>query len=192
MLFVHPALAGFVTIKSIINTQSTRDVEAVKRLKKVGMLHTGNQLNSRMKNLKVLLDRSTGELKIEFDYPILEWALASYAYPLWINLSDKNGNILDRFKTVEDFVPEGVYKRTDPKTNGKALLDRKDGKPNKAFLMKLTGNMISYDVKLRDAPYIEIVEVGFVTMLADRQNSMEEFVPEKIFIKDWSKDKEYK
>lgn len=192
VLIAIPAFGDYEEIKVVVNTQSTRKEQDVKRLEKAGMLHTGNQLNKRIKNAKVFIDRANGKIKLEYDYPSLEWALASYAYPFWFNLADKNGNILERFKTSEDFVPEGVYFRTDPKTNGRSLLDGHRGKYKKALLIKPTGNIQTYDVNLRDAPHVRIVEFGFITTLSGRQNPMDEFVPAKIFIKDWSKDKEYK
>lgn len=193
IVFACHAFADYQEIKSVVNTQSTRDADNVKRLEKSGMLHTGNQLNKRLKNVRVSIDREKGEVKIDFDYPTLEWALGPVAYPFWINLADKNGNILDKFKTTEDFVPKGVYERTQPGTVGRSYLDESKGKQRKAFLMKPTGNTLRYDVNMRDAPHVEIVEIGFMTTMKTRiHNAMDEFVPEKIFIKDWSKEKEYK
>jgi hypothetical protein len=187
-----PAFADFKEIKSVINTQPSRKDAAVKSLAKAGLLHTGNQLNQRIKNLKVSIDRTAGKIKIEFDYPSLEWALGPSAYPFWINLADKNGNILEKFTTSEDLVPEGVYYRTQPGTVGRSYLDEKSGGQRKAFLMKPTGNVLRYDVNLRDVGSIEIAEVGFITTLKRRnQGQMDEFVPEKIFIKNWSSEKVY-
>lgn len=185
--------ADYKEIKAVVNTQSSRKEEAVKSLAKSGLLHTGNQLNQRIKNLKAFIDREKGEIKIDFDYPTLEWALGPTAYPFWINLADKNGNVLDKFTSTEDFVPEGIYVRTEPGTIGRSYLDEKVGKQKKAFLMKTNGNTLRYDVNLRDAAFIEMVEVGLMTTLKRRiHGSMQEFVPEKVFIKDWSKEKEYK
>lgn len=190
LLWYTNAHADFDPLQGIVFTKPTTSDASIKRFEKAGYVHTGKLLNQRIKNLKVSVDRSKGLLRIELDYPSLEWYRDSMKFPLLIRVADKNGNILSFFHT-QPFVLAGVYDRTRPNTWGRSYLDGTMGSPKKkAVQIKPKGNFFDYDLDQKDAEHVAIVEVGFVTKIdsgMDATLSQVEYWPEAKFIKDWSK-----
>ena len=162
---------------------------SVKNLEKQGLYHTGNLLNKNIKNLSVKINRSAGEIKISFDYPSSEWGPA--AFPIFVRLADKKGNVLDKFITNEDFVLQAYYDKMKPRSLGRqSLEERPELKQKKAVILKAKGNELKYDVNLRDAAFIQVVEVGFYTRTNHRgMIELPEFAPKNVFIRDWSIEK---
>jgi hypothetical protein len=186
------SFAGTRDLKVAAHTATDKPAESVKRWKKAGLKHTGNLLNQRITNLKGRINPGTGEVEIDFDYPKLEWALGPTAFPFQIRFGDKNGSVITTV-TSQDFVPEEVFYRTQPGTYGRAFLDdRPDFRQERATFIRAKNNQLKFTINQRDAQYIYTAEVGFVTTQKTRTHEpMREFMPENIFIKDWSKEKRY-
>lgn len=188
------SFAGTRELKIVANTPTNKSAESVKRWASNPpyLKHTGNMLNQRITNLKGTINPDTGEVEIDFDYSKVEWALGGYAFPFEIRFGDKNGSVITTV-TSQDFVPEEVFYRTKPGTYGRAFLDdRPEFKQERATFIKTKGNQLKFTINQRDAQYIYTAEIGFVTTRQTRTNDpMPEFMPEKLFIKDWSKEKRY-
>jgi hypothetical protein len=109
-----------------------------------------NEENSNIENIKTYINRTTGTLRIHFDYKLSRAYVPIRKY--LIGLFDKNDQLLTSFVTLEYYVTSNDFDNA-PKESGGSI---------KIFKLRKVDNKFAYPMNLRDAAYVASVEIGAI------------------------------
>ena len=116
----------------------------------VGYAFKTRESKESLMNVQSYINRKTGDLTIEFDItPIVQYPGLPLCGQLLVRLFEKNGNYLNHFISKQFFAWKEFK---EPK-----LPENLSG----AKALKRTGNIIVTPISMRDAAFIQVIEVGW-------------------------------
>jgi len=173
LIFLLPLIVSWSLFENEVKVEvkTANTDRPTQQQKKLGMVSTAVEMNSSLKNVKVVIDK--GNINVSFDYPDQTWWLIEHpdrvkgqsvvpyeTAPVTFTavILDKNGRSLGTIKTQRKaYIPEKI----------KGLIEQK----NKMYFkkayrvpiiaIKKTGNIVTFPINTQTSSHTKKIEFGF-------------------------------